>query len=318
MKNITGFKNLLDLIKTFDTEAKCSEYIAFQRWGDKPVCPHCSYSDKVYLFSDGIYFKCGSCRKKFTVRIGTIFGDSKIPLTKWFAAMYLFTSNSKGISSVQLGKQISVTQKTAWFMLHRLRHGMENEEYKKPLANVVESDETYIGGKEKNRHMNKRAKDGLGGYTGGKGEASDKAAVFGMVERGGNVIAQHVENTRREVLEPIIIKNVKEFARVVTDEYYGYNRLSQRGFSHDTIKHAMKEYVVGDVHTNTIENFWSVLKRGLYGIYHQTSRKHLQRYLEEFAYRYNHRTMGDNYKFNQLIKQSNVGNLEYLTLIGKA
>jgi transposase-like protein len=153
MKQIDSFKNLLDLVKTFDTEAKCSKYIALKRWGDKPVCPHCSHSDKVYRFTDGIYFKCGSCRKKFTVRIGTIFGDSKIPLVKWFPAMYLFTSNSKGISSVQLARQISVTQKTAWFMLHRLRYGMENEEYKKPLENVVETDETLLGMKEHNKHQ---------------------------------------------------------------------------------------------------------------------------------------------------------------------
>jgi transposase-like protein len=315
MKSLDSFKNLIDLITTYNTEEKCSRYIALKRWGGKPVCPHCSYDEKVYTFSDGIYFKCGSCRKKFTVRVGTIFGDSKIPLSKWFACMYLFTSNSKGISSVQLAKQISVTQKSAWFMLHRLRYGMENEEYKKPLENTVETDETVIGGKEKNKHLSKRAKDGLGGYHGFSDP--DKKTIFGIVERGGNVVAKLVEDRKRETLQPIIIKNVKEFARVITDEYYAYGGLNEMSYTHDTIKHALKQYVVGDIHTNTIENFWSTLKRGIYGIYHQTSRKHMQRYLEEFAYRYNHRAMSDNFKFDQLLLQSNVGWLEYRTLIGK-
>jgi transposase-like protein len=315
MKTLDSFKNLIDLIKTYDTEEKCSRYIALKRWAGKPVCPHCNHSERVYTFTDGIYFKCGSCRKKFTVRVGTIFGDSKIPLTKWFACLYLFTSNNKGISSVQLAKQISVTQKSAWFMLHRLRYGMENEDYKKPLENTVETDETWLGGKEKNKHQSKKAKDGLGGYTGGS--TADKQLVFGIVERGGNVVAKAVEDRNKQTLQPIIIQNVKEFARVITDEFYAYGGLTDVNYTHDTIKHALKQYVVGDIHTNTIENFWSTLKRGIYGIYHWTSKKHLQRYLEEFAYRFNHRNMGDNFKFDQLLLQSNVGNLEYATLIGK-
>ncbi|MFA7381502.1 MAG: IS1595 family transposase [Bacteroidia bacterium] len=248
MESIEKFTNLIDLITTFNTEEKCSRYIAAKRWGDKPVCPHCNNDNNVYAFSDGIYYKCGACRKKFTVRVGTIFQDSKIPLVKWFPAIYLFTSHSKGISSMQLAKDIKVTQKSAWFMLHRLRFGMENEDYKKPLENIVEVDETFLQGKEKNKHKSKRGgKNGLGGYKSNK-VGEEPKAVFGMIERKGNVIAKHVDNTKKNTLQPIIIQNVKEFARVVSDEWYAYQDLGKSGFSHDTIKHAAKQYVVGDIH----------------------------------------------------------------------
>lgn len=314
MKAIEDFKSLIDLLTTFNTEAKCSQYISLKRWGNKPVCPHCGKDERVYSFSDGIYFKCGVCRKKFTVKVGTIFEDSKIPLTKWFAAIYLFASRSKPTSSMQLAKDISITQKSAWFILHRLRYGTNHPDYMKPLENVVETDETFIGMKEYNRHQNKRNADGLGGYT-GRSANIDKKAVFGIVERKGNVVAVHVPDTKKQTLQPLIIQNVKEFARVISDEYYAYNTLDKVGYTHDTIKHALKQYVVGDIHTNTIENFWSVLKRGIYGTYHFTSRKHLQSYLEEFAYRYNNRLIKPSQRFDLLLKQSSKGNLTYSKLI---
>jgi len=314
MKNIEDFNSLIDLLTTFNTEEKCSQYISLKRWGNKPICPHCGKDEKVYIFSDNIYFKCGICRKKFTVRVGTIFEDSKIPLTKWFAAIYLFSCRSKGVSSLQLSKDLKITQKSAWHLLHRLRYGMANPAYKKPLSNIVEADETYIGGKESNKHLSKRATDGLGGYT-GRSANKDKAAVFGVVERKGEVRVQHIQNARKEVIQPIIIKNVKEFARVITDEWYGYQDLKSSSYTHDTIKHALKQYVVGDIHTNTIENFWSNLKRNIFGVYHFTSKKHLQKYLEEVAYRFNNRTIKDSEKFNLVLRHSNVGRLKYKTLI---
>lgn len=313
MSSIPEFSTVIDLLRMFDTEAKCSAYIALQRWGTKPVCPHCGYDEKIYKFEDGIYYKCAGCKKKFTVRIGTMFGDSKIPLVKWFAAMYFFTSNSKGISSVQLAKQIGVTQKSAWFMLHRLRHGMDNEDFKKPLEGVVEADETLIYGQEKNKHQKKRNPDGLGGDS----SLNGKMAVFGAVERKGHVRAYVIEDRKLKTLEKMVVDNVSPVARVITDEHLGYSRLKELGFMHDTINHSSQVYVVGDVHTNTIENFWSTLKRGIYGIYHFTSKKHLNRYLQEFSYRYNHRNESDSKKFNLLLLQSNVGQLEYSALIGK-
>ena len=304
MKQIEDFKSLIELVTTYNTEEKCSQYIALKRWGDKPICPHCGSIDKVYAFSDKIYYKCGSCRKKFTVRVGTIFQDSKIPLTKWFASIYLFACRSKGVSSLQLSKDLQITQKSAWHMLHRLRYGMSNPNFKDKLEGVVEADETYIGGKQKNRHQSKQQ-----GFIGRGGE--DKEVVFGAIERKGDVFVKHVKTAKKEVIQPIIIANVKEFARVITDEWYGYNGLDKEKFYHSTIQHKLKKYVVGDIHTNTIEGFWSILKRNLYGIYHIASKKHLQKYLEEVAYRFNNRDISDSARFNKVLKQSNIGTLTY-------
>lgn len=307
------FKTILDFTKAFDTEQKCSDYLALKRWGKKPLCPHCGNDDKTAKFKDSMYYKCYTCDRKFTVRIGTVFGNSKIPLTKWFIASYLFTSNSKGISSVQLAKQIGVTQKSAWFMLHRLRHGMDNEAYKQPLSGIVEADETVIAGKPVNRHQSKQNPDGLGGDA----SMTNKMGVFAVVQRGGHVRPKVIDNRHSNTLQKLIITNVKEFARIITDEWTGYNGLNDLFFKHDTIKHKLKVYVQGDIHTQTIENFWSTLKRGLYGVYHFTSKKHLQAYLEEFAYRYNHRLETDSFKFDLLLQQSEAGQLEYYTLIGR-
>jgi transposase-like protein len=300
----------------FDTELKCSQYVALKRWGEAPVCPHCGAFEKVYLFSDGLTYKCKDCKQKFSVKVGTIFEGSNIPLMKWFQAIYLFACRSKGVSSVQLAKDIGVTQKTAWFMLQRLRFGMSHPEYKKPLSNMVEADETYIGGKEKNRHLSKKKYlQGQGAI--GRAANEDKSPVFGVVERNGNVIVKHVDNVKKETLEPIIISHVRENTTICTDEWYAYNELKKRGFLHMTVKHAMKQYVVGDTHTNTIENFWSTLKRNIYGVYHFTSKKHLQKYLEEVAYRFNHRKEKPCFRFDLLLLQSNVGVMSYKALISE-
>lgn len=315
MIDVENFKTLADVINTFDTEIKCSQYVANKRWGDTPICPHCGCIGRVYLFSNGVTYKCGDCKQKFSVKVGTIFEGSNIPLSKWFQAIYLFACRSKGVSSLQLSKDIGITQKSAWYMLQRLRYGMSHPEYKKPLSKVVEADETYIGGKEKNRHLSKRNfKNGQGAI--GR-NAEDKAPVFGVVERNGQVIVKHVENVKKETLEPIIISHVSKDSMIVTDEWYAYNELKKRGFLHMTVKHAAKQYVVGDTHTNTIENFWSTLKRNIYGVYHFTSKKHLQKYLEEVAYRYNHRKSSVTFRFDLLLLQSNVGVMSYKALIGK-
>lgn len=316
MINIENFKTLAELITYFDSEIKCSQYIANKRWGDNPVCPHCGSVGRVYVFSNGLTYKCGDCRQKFSVKVGTIFEGSNIPLSKWFQAIYLFACRSKGVSSLQLSKDIGITQKSAWFMLQRLRYGMSHPEYKKPLSKVVEADETYIGGKEKNRHLSKKKfMQGQGAI--GRAANEDKTPVFGVVERNGQVIVKQVENVKKETLEPIIISHVAKDSKIVTDEWYAYNELRKRGFLHMTVKHATKQYVVGDLHTNTIENFWSTLKRNLYGVYHFASKKHLQKYLEEVAYRYNNRKSPVSFRFDQVLIQSNVGVMSYKALINK-
>lgn len=338
MKDITDFKTLAELITHFDSEVKCSQHIALRRWGINPKCPHCWNEDVIYTFSDGIYYKCAACRKKFTVRVGTIFQDSKLPLQKWFIAIYLFACRTKPVSSLQLSKDLGITQKAAWHVLHRLRYGASHPEYKRKLHGDVEADEAYIGGLDKNKHQSKReSKDYMLATW-----KSEKAPVFGMVERNqyeeikrdhkvikgktvrqqvvvkpSTVVVRYVTATTKEQLEPAIIENIQEFSRVITDEYYVYNGLDKLSYMHATIKHAMKQYVVGDVHTNTIENFWSTLKRGIFGIYHFTSKKHLQAYLEEFAYRFNHRALKPHERFDLMLKQSNIGPLMYKTLIKK-
>ncbi|HLE31994.1 MAG TPA: IS1595 family transposase, partial [Bacteroidota bacterium] len=184
------FTNLLDVANRFPDDKSCREFLEFSRWGTKPVCPHCGSVRKIYRINDGKLFKCADCRKQFTVRVGTIFEDSALPLQKWFMAVYLITAHKKGISSVQLGKDIGVTQKSAWFMLHRIRYAVRTKP-SKPLNGIVEADETYVGGKPRKGTLRNPSESGLGNK---RGRGTTKTPVFGMVERGGRVSAQAVTN----------------------------------------------------------------------------------------------------------------------------
>lgn len=307
-KEIKGFKSILELINYFDTEAKCVEYLAFQRWGDNPTCPHCSH-DKVYeLKGKNKRFKCASCRKQFSVRVGTIFEDSKISLKKWFTAIWLVTSHKKGISSLQLHRDINVTQKTAWFMLQRIRYALSYD-FTDSLEGEVEADETYVGGKNKNRHNCKKIPQSQGRSS------KDKTPVLGMVQRNGVLTAKTVEDVKAETLTREIINNVKESATIFTDEWLGYTSL-KRIYDHSIVKHNKGEYVNGRIHTNTIEGFWSLLKRGIVGIYHFTSKKHLQKYVDEFVFRYNTRDFSESTRFDFYLNNCE-GRLTYTQLLGK-
>jgi transposase-like protein len=279
-------KSLQEFNHQFPNEEACISYLKTMRFKDGLYCPHCG-GKHIYEFTDNKTYKCGDCRQKFSLRTGTIFGESKLSLYKWFLAIFLLSSNKKGISSVQLADQIGVTQKTAWFLNHRIREVYAQK--KNILSGKVEIDETYIGGKEKNKHMNKKTKGTQGRSI------KTKIPVVGIVERNGNVVAEVVDNVTSGTLKAIISKNTtKKNLKIFADEYGVYNGVVKDS---NRVNHSSGKYVINDANTNSIESFWALFKRGYMGIYHQMSRKHLQRYLNEFCSRYNLRSVDSGEKF---------------------
>ncbi len=275
--------SLMEFQKQYGTEELCLIALAEKRWGKdqkERYCPHCG-SYATYAFKDGKLFKCKDCGKQFTVKVGTIFTDSKVPLHKWFLAIYLSTSLKKGISSVQLAKYIGTTQKTSWYMLQRIRYAMEAND-DGMLSGKVEVDETYIGGK--NRAYEK-------GYK-------PKAPVFGAIERGGKIRVSSVKSSGARVLIPTIKQQVRRGSLIYSDKWQAYSTLNYRGYTHLSISHGELEFVRGLTHTQNIEAAWSHFKRSLIGVYHCVSLKHLQKYCSEFEYRYNTRTMKDEERFD--------------------
>ena len=304
---VAQFKSILDLLKAFPDEQSCIEHLETLRWNGTPVSPF-DETSTVYKCA-GNRYKCKNTGQYFNVKVGTIFEDTKISLQKWFLALYIFSSHKKAISSYQLAKDIDITQKSAWFMLHRLRYAFEHPAFKAMLgeSDTVEIDETYVGGEEKNKHESKKTEGTQGRST------KTKKPVLGMVERGGTLIAQVVDDTSKATVQPIVKENIAQEASVVTDEWKAYKGLSGN-YEHAVIKHSAKEYVNGKAHTNTIEGFWSHFKRGSDGIYHWVSVKHLQSYVDEFALRYNSRKFGTNDRFN-LVLGNVEGRLTYKQLI---
>lgn len=296
--------SLYEFFEVFPDEQAAIDHLRAIRWKDGAFCPYCK-STRVMHFSDKKTHKCHDCRQRFSIKVGTIFEDTKLPLRKWFAAVWLITSHKKGIASTQLAKDLRITQKTAWFVLHRLRHAARTKSFNRStkMSGVVEMDESYFGGKEKNKHARNRGK-------------KPKTAVFGMVERDGAVRARTIGKLSARVIEGRVIDNVSRTATIMTDEHGSYFGLPSRGYFVRSVNHSKGEYTAdgGVAHTNTIEGVWSLFKRQVYGIHHHVSAKHLDNYLGEMCYRYSRRDMGEGERMNDLL--ANVeGRLTYKALI---
>lgn len=255
-------------------------YLEDRLWPNGPVCPECRGGARITVRKKGFY-RCNACAFDFTIRTGTVFERSHIPLHKWVYAMYLLITARKGISSMQLAKEIGVTQKSAWFMLHRLREACGSDDDLDKLRGVVEVDECFVGGKEANKHEWKKLHAGRGSVG--------KTAVLGLRERGrgGRTVAKIIENRTIQTIQGEIHKGVEVGTQLYTDDHIAYSDLDGLFFKHETVNHAAGEYARGPVSTNSIESVWAVLKRGLHGVYHHASNKHLGRYVDEFTFRLN-------------------------------
>lgn len=306
-KPLPTFKNAIELNEYFKDDAVCRRYLKKIIWDDNPVCPHCG-NEEYYEFSDGRRYKCKTCKKQFTVTVGTFLESSNIPLRKWLHAIFIFTSHKKGISSHQLAKDIGITQKSAWFMLSRIREILK-EKAPQMLEGVVEADETYIGGKISNWSNKKRA------AAKNKFSRNAKTAVVGLVQRDGKIVNVVVNTVDRAIIGNMVASTVKSDSTIVTDSASFYSLLKQ-SYPHEIVNHAGGEYFRNGFHTNTIEGYWSHLKRTIYGTYHHTSKQHLHRYCNESAFRYNTRKLNEVERFDTAIRQA-FGRLKYADLIGK-
>jgi transposase-like protein len=280
----------------FTDETKAREWLEARVWPNGPVCPHCGNVDRSKITAlagkahrPGLY-QCAECREQFTVTVKTVFERSKIPLSKWLAALFLLTSSKKGVSAHQIHRSLGISYKSSWFMMHRLREAMHTKELP-PMGGsgkVVEADETYFGGVENPTSITTRT--GVRYKTPRGRGAANKRAVLTLVERGGTARSFHIASADQNTVSAIMSANIKRETHVHTDESSIYNIAPWNFAKHETIKHTADEYVRGDVTTNTVEGFFSVFKRGMKGIYQHCKEKHLHRYLAEYDFRYNTRT----------------------------
>jgi transposase-like protein len=276
------------LLKIYSDENAAREHLESLNWPDGPICPHCGTVNEATKLAGkstrpGVY-KCRPCQKPFSVTVGTVFERSKIKLNVWVHAVDLYTASKKGFSAHQLHRTMGVTYKTAWFMAMRIREAMAPNKKTGPLGGpgkIVEADTTYIGGKEANKHRNKRDSKKIGGMG--------KQIVHTLVERGGKARSNHIANIGGKTLRPIVYEQVSRKSSLMTDQAKEYITLGKDFERHESVNHAAGEYVRGDAHSNTVEGYFSVLNRGIIGTYHHVSEAHLKRYLAEFDFRYNNR-----------------------------
>ena len=308
MINFAKFNNIISLTSYFNTKEKCQQAIIESRWTDGDVvCPYCG-AHHCSKRGDG-RFRCNHCLKNFSCLVGTIFENTKLPLIKWFVAMYLISSHKKGVSSHQLSRDLDITQASAWYMLQKIRL-LYPQSDAEAFEGVVECDEVYIGGKEKWKHKSMRTPHTQGRST------KTKTPVFGMMERTyiedekGDIVPMSyvhafvVDKTDKATLQPIIKQFVAEGSTVITDELNAYNGLTKLGYGHDIVNHGAEQYTIGDIFTNTIEGFWSHFRRMITGCYHDVSDEHLQGYIDEAVYRWNTRKMDESERFAHMFAKS--------------
>lgn len=310
--------SLQEAIAYFDNPDNCIDYLVLRRWpGGKVACPGCG-SDRVSFNAQRRTWKCSKHhpKREFSIKVGTIMEDSAIPLNKWLTTMWLVTNCKNGISSYEIARDVKVTQKSAWFMLHRIRLAMQDETFGSKLRGEVEADETFIGGKARNMHKSVHERR----ITGGGQSFRDKTVVMGILEREGRVRTQVIPDRQKETLQPIVRQHVEAGAALFTDEMGGYKGLAEE-YEHQIIDHAVK-YVNGRIHTNCLENFWSLLKRGLSGTYVAVEPFHLFRYLDEQVFRFNNRAtkkqkVTDADRFDMVVRNLVGKRLTFATLTGK-
>ncbi len=309
-------RSLLGATRYFANKDACIEFVSAMRWPSGVLCPHCGGREYSFLTTRRIW-KCKGCRKQFSVKTGSVFEDSPIPLDKWLLAVWLVVNCKNGVSSYEIARDLGVTQKSAWFMLHRIRLALRDGSWNKlgGSGEPVEVDETYMGGKLKNMHAKRRLKLN-------QGRSSRKVVVMGMLDRDSRQIrAKLIPDVSREVLQGEILRQVEKGSTVYTDKFSSYDHLAKHDYIHETVTH-VEEYVRGQVHTQGIENFWSLLKRGLNGTYVAVEPFHLDRYIDEQAFRYNNRATKDNPlddadRFMLAVSQISGKRLTYAELTGK-
>ena len=287
-QNPFEFNDIFELVAMIPDDKAANAHFAMIRWNGSPVCPHCNH-DKVYTYKDGKRYKCAGCKTQFTVKSGTVFEDSNVGMKKWFMAIYLMMTTKKGVSSPELAKKIKVTQATAWFMEQRIRHAFKTESFNAPMKGVVEADETFVGGKEKNKHKDKKTPNTQGRST------VTKTAVLGLKSRTQGVFALAVDSCDFDTVTDFVTTNVAKGAILMTDEYAAYGKVSHH-YDHRIVCHSGGQYASGvdfDTHCNGMENYWSHFKRMYHGVHHWVSREHMNLYLAAQSFRYNNAKLSD-------------------------